>query len=250
MGVMTFNGVSTEDLGLVIQTPPTYEFPAKEVTTLHIPGKTGDVIVSNDSYKNVERVYYLAKKIDPSTGFIADANSIVSWLLKPNGYSRLEDSYEPLYYRMAAFNNNGSLTNLYDVATTLEVSFNCKPQRYLKSGDEAIEINSSGEWVKIVNPTSYPSFPKISLTFSRASTCTVYFKDDDNNQIYVETDGNTSGPTYIDSELKEAYNISGSKNSTTELHPDFPVLMPGDNYVKFSGSGVDHINIIPRWYTL
>ena len=153
MGNLIFNGVSTVDLGAVIQTPPVYEFPSKTYEHIKIEGRSGDLLIDNNSYDNVERKYYLALAFLKNSVFVTNARMIVEWLHSVKGYARLEDTYEPEYYRMAAFENPGSLPNLYDEATALEVVFKCKPQRYLKSGEEPILISSSelNETYKITN---------------------------------------------------------------------------------------------------
>ena len=86
---------------------------------------------------------------------------LVEWLLSVSGYARLEDSYEPDYYRIAAVQAPDSLLNLYDEATAVEVSFNCKPQRYLKSGEIPIIVENFSTIVKITNNTKCIALPKI-----------------------------------------------------------------------------------------
>ncbi len=60
MGYAIFNGVSSTSLGLVIQTPPNETYPEKDVETIHVIGRNGDVILDHDSYKNGSRVYNFA----------------------------------------------------------------------------------------------------------------------------------------------------------------------------------------------
>ena len=50
MGNFKFNGTSSEDLGLVIQTPPTYSFPERELETVHVPGRNGDLIIDKNNF--------------------------------------------------------------------------------------------------------------------------------------------------------------------------------------------------------
>lgn len=57
---LIFNDISSADLGLVIQAPPAYEFPERDMTSTHIVGRNGDLIVDNKCYKNVTRSYNLA----------------------------------------------------------------------------------------------------------------------------------------------------------------------------------------------
>ena len=42
-GKLIFNDVSSEDLGVVIQTPPIYEYPERVYSSANIPGRNGDL---------------------------------------------------------------------------------------------------------------------------------------------------------------------------------------------------------------
>lgn len=162
MGNLIFNSVSAEDLGLVIQAPPAYTFPSKDLSTTHVPGRNGDLILDNYCYNNVDRTYSIASVFRPGTGFIANSEKIIKWLTTPTGYCRLEDTYDPLVYRMASYSASGSLSNYYDQATSLSITFNCKPQRYLKSGEK--QVDYSGSEITIDNPTNETALPLITVS--------------------------------------------------------------------------------------
>lgn len=170
MGNLKFGDVSTKDLDLIIQAPPLYEFPERDVRVEHIPGRNGDLIVDNDCYKNVTRTYSIASIIRPGTDFISNSAKLIGWLTSKAGYQRLEDSYDPEVFRLATFNSGGSLQNYYDAATAINITFDCKPQRYLKIGEklheytfnlvpdlENIEIN-------IESPTLTKALPEIKIS--------------------------------------------------------------------------------------
>ena len=162
MGNLIFNSISAEDLGLVIQAPPAYTFPSKDLSTTHVPGRNGDLILDNYCYNNVDRTYSIASVFRPGTGFIANSEKIIKWLTTPTGYCRLEDTYDPLVYRMASYSASGSLSNYYDQATSLSITFNCKPQRYLKSGEK--QVDYSGSEITIDNPTTETALPLITVS--------------------------------------------------------------------------------------
>ncbi len=163
MGKIIFNNVSSEDLGLVVQTPPSYEFPGKDVESTHVIGRNGDVVIDNGSYKNVTRTYNVAVVFRKGTNFVQNANRIVEWLYSSKGYARLEDTYEPEYFRKAVYNSGGdNLSNYYDEATVIKISFVCKPQRWLKIGEEETKIQN-GQSAVLSNPTKYTALPKIEV---------------------------------------------------------------------------------------
>ncbi len=252
MGNLIFNSVSAEDLGLVIQAPPAYTFPAKDLSTTHVPGRNGDLILDNYCYNNVDRTYSIASVFRPGTGFIANSEKIIKWLTTPTGYCRLEDSYDPLVYRMASYSASGSLTNYYDQATSLSITFNCKPQRYLKSGEK--EVCYTGSEITIDNPTTETALPLITvsnipsssdnglllMTVSNVDTGTVY------SSITISALPEGEGSITLDSEEQLAYyeGQNGTKKDRNAYlnfnGTDFPKFAAGmskisvANYTKSS----------------
>lgn len=251
MGNLLFNGISTLDMGVQIQSPPSHEFPNRRYNTITIDGKNGIFVIDKKSYENVERSYVLTAPFGENGNLSSISKMILDWLLAPKGYARLEDSYEPEYYRMAFFENNGQLPNMVDMATGLEVIFNCKPQRYLKDGEKTITIDTLDTWMRIINPTNYEALPEITLQGS--SDLEVIFLKGDNYDTGVETSSFTSSYTsefIIDSELQECYNSVEYVNNSVILTNEFPKLYPGVNWIKITGSSLTKFNIKPRWWTL
>lgn len=237
-----FNGVSTEDLGLVIQAPPSYDFPRKDYEVTHVPGRSGDIVIDKGSYQNSKRTYYLASAFKPGISFITNASEIVKWLTSANGYARLEDSYEPEYFRLAMFNSDGSMQNYYNQATMINVSFECKPQRYLKSGELPIDLSGVTEFC-IDNPTNYVSLPEITI---KGNDVKITFES---NQTKSAVTINSNLEAIIDSELQESYNSEKLLNNVTVLENGFPKLYPGSNIIKIEGA-IEKLSIKPRWWIL
>lgn len=247
MGNLKFGDISTKDMDLVIQFKPVYEFPKKDSETIHVPGRNGDLVIDSDSFKNVTRSYSIASVFRPGTDFIENSQRLISWLTANPGYHRLEDSYDPEVYRLAMFRSSGSLQNYYDRATILSVSFECKPQRYLKIGEKSIEYtfdqvaNLEDISAEIENPTLYKSLPEITLENIPESSGTVLmfnvinYKEEITSSIAL-----TSVPTEsltIDSERQLVYTIQNQtiKNLNKYINlngKQFPKLDRGINKVK------------------
>lgn len=245
MGIIKFNGISSEDLGIIIQFIPSYEFPEKEYQTVSIPGRNGNLVIDNGSFKNVERTYSIAKVFKKGEKFIPSTSAIVSWLYSANGYARLEDSYEPDFYRMAIYKNDGSLSNYYDVATALEITFECKPERWLISGEKFILVNNDD---KIQNPTSFDSSPVITLTTIANEDTTINIEG---TEIKIKR-FNEIKNLVIDCENMECY--SEEDKSTYNSHivlinNEFPKLIRNKrNTITFTNA--TNFKIQPRWWTL
>lgn len=185
MGYVIFNGISSEDLDAVIQYKPQHEFPEKEYDVIHVPGRSGDIIIDKHSYKNVKRTYNLACPFSSVNKFHELSSKIIKWLESANGYAILEDSYEPDVYRKAIFRSEGSLPNLFDTLTAINIEFECKPQRYLKSGLTKYD-NVTSNFIKINYPIEtiiYKSLPVIRFKLNS------YFKNN-KSSIKIKITGN------------------------------------------------------------
>lgn len=262
MGNMIFNGFSIKDYGIVVQTFPTYEYPENSYEMLHIDGKNGDFILDKKSFKNVDRTYYLAAAINLGSTFSKNVNKLISSFKSVNGYGRLEDSYEPEYFRLATFKDSGEVKNALNEAYTLEAIFECKPQRFLKSGEVSKEqlYPMSGSNIIINNPTKFISEPLIEFEIDPSSVI--------GNNALLEIDHIVNGEPVattdiildktltsgvIDSEIKDCLNYESGIayiNNRVELTNGFPLLYPGKNTIHVNSTGFTKIKITPRWWTL
>lgn len=236
MGIVMFNGTSSQDLHALVQTAPEYEFPEKDYSVTHVEGRNGDIVIDTGSWQNVPRTYNLA--IDTRKISYAEvASKLVQWLHSASGYARLEDSYEPDFYRMAMYKDSGSISNIYSKAGQIEISFDCKPQRYLKSGEVSDLFTSNTEYR---NPTDFPSKPKIVIHGSGSGTVKIGAYE---ITIFNILDGMT-----VDCEIQDTYKNDINCNSRVSI-AEYPKIIAGNNLISMSG-GVTSIEITPRWWML
>lgn len=245
MGNVIFNGVSSLDLGIQVEHPPAYVIPEREYEMVSVPGRNGDLFIDKGSYKNYNQPYEIAIG-DLNKDFTELANRISMWLHPKPGYCRLEDSYTPDYYRLAAFNSGVDIENILFHMGRTTVEFNCKPQRFLKRGERPVIFTGGGTKV-LKNPTLQTASPIITLTLSSSSTTASNF------QIGTYT-GSVKSVTsiVIDSELQDCYNSEGTTNLNSNVTlgaQGFPKLVPGNNIISFSGY-ITKMEVIPRWWTL
>ena len=236
MGIIMFNGISSMDLHTLVQHPPEYAFPEKDCEVTHVPGRNGDIVTDTGTWKNVNRTYKLgidARQIN----YTEVASKLVQWLHSAAGYARLEDSYEPDFFRMAIYKDSGNISNIFNKAGEIEVTFECKPQRFFKSGEEVTVFTRNMEYR---NPTDFPSKPKIIVRGSGSGYISI-----GNYGINVLTivDG-----MVIDCEMQDAYLNDTNCNKYIQT-TEFPKLLAGNNFIAFSG-GITSLEILPRWWTL
>ena len=234
MGVIIFNNKSSADCRIQVAHPPGYAYPERDYTITHIPGRNGDIIQDNGCYKNVERTYEVSFDV-PNEDFATYANAVSAWLHSTTGYARLEDSYEPNYYRMATYQESNIFENLYNQAGTATIVFECKPQRFLKTGDNIITIQNS---LTIINPTGFEAYPLFKVT-GTSGVLTV-----NGNSI---TFSSIDDFVMLDCELQDAYKETTNKNST--VSGTFPVLKPGSNTISWTGD-ISSVTMKPRWWTI
>lgn len=231
---LTFDGKSTADFGVWISGGGTFDAPARDVETISIPGRNGDLYRDNGRYRNITVTYpaFISSRFQPRM------DAFRAWLCSHVGYYRLEDSYHPDEYRMGLFKAAVSVsTTVRNLAGTFALSFDCKPQRWLKSGDIPVVYYAAGQ---IYNATEYAAKPKIRC-YGQSGTVTV-------NGVPVSVTGCTE---YVDIDCEEMESTEGavSRNGTTTLvNGAFPVLKPGENAVSFTG--FSSVAITPRWWRL
>ena len=235
--------MSSKDYGILVEHPPGYQFPQKDYEVVHIPGRNGDLVIDNGSYQNVERQYEIAVG-NMEEKFVTMANRVSEWLHSANGYARLEDSYEPEYYRMALYQEQGNIENILFHAGRTTITFECKPQRFLKTGEEAITIESR---TILRNPTNFVALPKIK----------VYGTGDGAISIGAYRIGLTEIDQYVvvDSTMFDTYTIDDvgkhiNENSKLALGENgYPKLLPGDISIGFTG-GISKLEVTPNWWTI
>lgn len=236
MGNVKFNGTSSKDLDIIIQTKPVYTYPEKDISETHIPGRNGNLVIDNKSFNNVQRSYNFALIYKNEGEYIQKSEIINNWLHSSGAaYSRLEDTYDPDVYRMARYSESKSFTDVNDGAVTISVNFECMPQRFLKSGDNPITFNTAT--VELQNPGVYESLPLIEIiNGSEVSTADILlmtltnYLNDVTSVISLKTDDDH---IYIDSDTQNCYTPTEDINYKIGLNgKDFPKLEQGTNTLK------------------
>ena len=141
----TFDGESSRDYDVYLTGTGVFNAPQRAVDLLEIPGRNGNYALDQGRFNNIT-ITYKAGIVDYSEADFADKVSAVrNWLCSKVGYVRLSDDYNPDEYRMAVF-KNGITVDHDDLRTgEFDITFECKPQRWLTSGETPRTIGSWGE---------------------------------------------------------------------------------------------------------
>ena len=224
------DGESSMQYGISMQGHPSFSAPTPKIEKVTVPGRNGDLISFDGSYSNVQAEIPCFILKDSAYDFIAEANT---WLSIP-GYRRLTYDGDEEAYRLARITNLAEVSVSMHVLNPFVLKFECKPQRFLMSGEQTIEMSASGS---IFCP-GFGGLPLIRIY--GAGTVTL------NEKSIVVTSVNEY--VDVDCDTQNAYKLGDNKNSTIQC-ADFPKMQYGENVVTIS-SGISKIEITPRWFTL
>ena len=161
MNGLTFGGINSLDYGIYISGEAVFNAPEREVEMLQIPGRNGDFVLDHGRFENIEVSYPAGTFGDDQTDFREKLSDFRNAILSQVGYQKLTDTYHPDEYRMGVYASGLEVDPVhYNTAGNFVLTFNCKPQRYLKSGETPISVTSGDT---ITNPTRFDSQPKLDV---------------------------------------------------------------------------------------
>ena len=228
------DGVDAASAGIHLQKPIVFSEAIPNVESKTIPGRNGALIFDTGSYKNRNgsaSCFCLQDDVE------AAVSSAGRFLIGGHGYRRLETSDDPNHYWMARVKNSPQIEMRLRVLAPFEIEFDCKPQRFLKSGENKTSFTSSGS---ISNQYGQTALPLITLYGNGTGKLTI-------GSCVVEVK-NLDRVLYLDSDTQNAYNDDGNQNMNINA-PSFPTLPDGETRIAFSG-GINRVEIVPRWWEL
>lgn len=242
---LTVDGTNLATFGVYISGQGTFSAPEKTVTFFSVPGRDGDVMGADSRLSNINVTYpcFIYSNLSQNM------RDLRSFLLSRSGYVEISDTYHTDEYRLGAYLGpfEPEITQKND-AGSFDLTFICKPQRYLTSGKTAIDKTAN---FSITNPTHFNAKPiwriygtgYITVTSSGGVTTTVTISSS-YLQSYIDIDSETMQA--YDPTLVNAAGYVSITSSTSTLSADPPVLYPGSNSVALSG--VTRVRVTPRWW--
>lgn len=234
MNTFTYNSTASSTYGIFIEHRPVVSFPQRVIESIAIPGRSGNLLYDTGAYANVTVTYQVAYK-DPGN-VRKNARDIATWLYQTD-YRELTDTYDPLYYRKGVFVSPLGVADVLNVAGRANITFECKPQRYLISGKSALTPAKNSS----ITNDYQDALPVITVNGSGNGTLTV-------GGTTVTITGQTAA-IVLDSERQTAESGGANANSKISLSNGFPVLKHGSTTVTWTG-GVTGISVVPNWWTL
>lgn len=234
MNTFTYNSTASSAYGIFIEHRPVVTFPQRIVESIAIPGRSGNLLYDTGAYANVTVTYQVAYR-DPGN-VRSNAINIATWLYQGD-YCDLTDDYDPLYYRKGIFVSPLGVADVLNVAGRANITFECKPQRFLLSGKTAITATTS----TTLTNNYQDALPVITVSGSGNGTLTV-------GGTTVTITAQTAS-IVLDSERQTAESGGNNANSQISLSNGFPVLKNGSTSVSWTG-GVTGVSIVPNYWTL
>lgn len=236
----SFGGFRASEYGIKMREPFTLAgASASFAYNKKILGRNGNLVEWDGSYANRKGTAKCSiLDLDACEKF----DDFVAGLFESPGYKKLEVDSIPGVYMMAMVETGPQNAFKRKLLNAFEITFTCKPQKFLPEGEETITLTESGT---INNPTNCTALPLITVYGSGSGKISVAGTTVDILSIEDQIT--------LDCDLMDAYKQTGdaafeNKNSCISA-PEFPELTAGANPVSFSG-GITKIEIVPRWWKL
>ena len=215
---ITVNGVSSETVGLWVDTPPVPPMARQRVTSWST-GIDMDESAPDDVWENITLnfsayVFFRGTNFSlaPVYAFLADARTLA--------FSR----FSGRYFKVRQVGQIAPAAQYDGERIKIQLQFVCAPFKYHISNDP---VTPSGT---IENPGTRYSRPVYAITHSGACKLTV-------NGEQLQIAAGAASPIYIDAQRMIAHDANGV-NQTMHTTGKFPFLQPGINTISTTGTGL------------
>lgn len=267
---LVYDGVDSSDFLIYLSGEGVFNAPTRKGEEVVIPGRNGTLWIDEGCFNPITVKYPAFVGTKDEDEFREVLGQFRAELSSRGSYCKLTDTYHPDEFRLALFKDGlETQPRLYNRAGEISLTFECKPQRFLLSGETVHEFTDIGN---ITNPTLFTASPLIRVTGNGKVLIGEYMfiVSDNPGTIWIDTELMT---VYIpaageDQHLTDEHGIviydelgtviDISLGSTTpELmnsHVQFvnslmPKIVPGTVNVGMT-SGITKLEIIPRWWTV
>ena len=171
----TYRGTSSDSMFFNVTERQVYNAPAFDVNAIEVPGRSGDVLNSQNRYKNKTITYtgFLRSQDFPGSSkwekLSRGLRNIKAWICGDAGkYHDLTDDYDPGYVRRAFVSGETAINILFDRpdGATITITFLAEPFMYEVS--EPIEVPESDTASGSIATFDGVDAPLKSLSFSIA----------------------------------------------------------------------------------
>jgi phage-related protein len=231
---LTLDGVSSKDYSVYITGEAVFNSPARDVEMITIPGRNGSFALDKGRFENIEVTYPAGIAADTEAEFREAISDFRNFLASRNGYVRLEDDYNPNEYRLAVYKSGLDVTPAQLRAGEFDITFDCRPQRYLKSGEDAISVDS-GDVVS--NPTLFASSPMLEVEGYGDIEFNGYdiaLSDDEYGLIELASNASLKASEILEYD----FNLANNGDVLTLTRPTFEIAIYNQDYTGDPFDGI------------
>lgn len=243
---LTYDGVDSSSFGVFISGDGVFDAPARRGEMISIPGRNGSLFMDEGVFENITVEYPAFIGTGYEALFRQKLGAFRSAMTSRGNYKRLTDTYHPDEFRLGVFREGLEVDPQHITrAGKFTMKFDCKPQRFLISGEDPVVFTENGI---ITNPTLFESSPLIKVT----GNGTVAIGEDGKYRFVVS---NNTGTIIIDSETMEAYIPAGELYPWTDENNDQLTqelgieleFVDGSNYPTNMLAHIDFVNsVMPK----
>lgn len=265
---LEFDGINSLDYGFYISGDPVYNAPERAMEMVSIPGRNGALALDYGRYENIQVSYPVGVFAVDQAELADKLRRFRNELVSRFRYCKLTDTYHPDEYRIALYKSGLEAAPTAALrGAEFSITFECKPQRYLLTGEEPIEITYEPDYLTDHNleaiethsgakietgyqdgtfesPTLFGSRPIIKVPSAggiNLNGSVIGIGGDGSTPIYIDTD---VGAIYTEDEEGRKKNAANLVSFESGLVPE---LVPGENSIE---TNIDGVELTPKWWIL
>lgn len=228
--------------------------PSYDGEFVSVPGRNGDVFYKNNRFENIELTFRVFT--ENMETYRSKLNALYqkqlyhTYPFKGENYFMLEVSELPGYFRYAQFVSATALnTRPFNEGGDFELTFNCKPQLFIKSSRLYTELSQNG---RITNDSGFTSKPRISL--KGTGTLNIHkgtSTQGDPTYMITVTQISQYDTVIVDSVIQDCYSASLATenwNQYVELSNGFPEFALG--IYTFTWTGFTKVEVAPNFWVI
>lgn len=232
MSEIIFNGKSSRDFFLHIESDMTYNSPSRKSELVSVPGVDGELDIGDGTLSNGKKSYAFVISIPDDVEKEELFTSISNWLKQDNGWHELEDRDEPDYIYTAKYVEEYDVQSLVRNYGRFTITFTVKPYKFLRSGLAPLDNPAS-----LFNQTVRNARPKITIKGTGNITLKI-----GSEELKLK---NVEDGVIIDSLYQTATDLAGNKSVWDKvLTYPLPVIKPGNQDITITGGT---FSIVPRF---
>lgn len=253
----SFDGVNLSSFAGRILQAPVHTVASRNITRVKIYGQSGDEIIDNGSYNNVDfslKIGFLPYLTQQTVNDLVHA--VIDWLAPlQSGYFEYRDTLNPDYFTRACLINFEEIRRELRTFFTATLKFTRVPFWYSDIGAQPVTQSESG-YVDLRNPEKYESEPVVRLeytgTAANNNNCTLNI----GGNYYSLTAGGFTKIQVLDGVAKQHYKLENGQKEylSNNLPPD---LLPNRYYGCYAQLGIYQtkgkdlmLSITPNWRRL